>query len=72
VYQDKPSGYTIRIYNTAGEFIRELNQHVQNGSYLDHYWDGKNMNNELVASGVYLIQFNSGLQACRARLLVIH
>ncbi|MYF55447.1 T9SS type A sorting domain-containing protein, partial [Candidatus Poribacteria bacterium] len=48
----------IKIYNLKGKTIRELKIGFQNaGSYrskeLAAYWDGRNSDGELVASGVY-------------------
>lgn len=42
---------SLRIYNVAGELIRELNDNVSNGKLT---WDVKNKDGEVVASGVYI------------------
>jgi hypothetical protein len=48
---------SVRIYNIASELVRTLVDDVVipgNKNYVD--WDGKNINGELVADGVYLCQ----------------
>jgi|GEM_PF-4200350 len=58
------SDVIIRIYNTEGELIRrqviESPPNTPLPAAGGWVWDGTNENNELVANGVYLIQYNSG------------
>jgi hypothetical protein len=62
----------VKIYNSAGEFIRALWIRPANSwENQDLSWDGKNMNGDLVASGVYLIRYTSRYQSTYARLLVV-
>lgn len=44
---------TIRIYNMAGDMVRELKDTVAGNQYNYFHWDGKNTAGEDVASGVY-------------------
>jgi hypothetical protein len=57
-----PGMVTIKVYNLAGTFIKQLfhqsmnvGVYYKNTSFPGLQWDGKNMNGSLVASGVYLI-----------------
>jgi N-acetylneuraminic acid mutarotase len=54
----------LRVYNLEGEMIRRFDIDIPGGTPLPTTgvwnWDGTNENGELVANGVYLIQFNSG------------
>lgn len=54
----------LRVYNLEGELIRRADIDIPGGTPLPATgvwsWDGTNENGELVANGVYLIQYNSG------------
>jgi len=54
----------IRIYNLEGELIRRHDISIPANTPLPAtgmwMWDGANENGELVANGVYIIQYNSG------------
>jgi len=54
----------IRVYNLEGELIRRQDISIPPGTPLpatgSWIWDGTNANSELVANGVYIIQYNSG------------
>lgn len=54
----------IRVYNLEGELIRRQEIPIPAGTPLpatgSWVWDGTNENAELVANGVYIIQYNSG------------
>ncbi len=43
----------IRIYNTAGDLVRELKGTCAAGQYNYFHWDGRNTSGDDVASGVY-------------------
>lgn len=44
---------TVRIYNVAGDLVRELVDTATAGQYNYFHWDGKNKSGSEVASGVY-------------------
>jgi hypothetical protein len=68
-----PGYCSIKIYNSAGEFVRELwNNSLQDGLYRELPWDGKNMHGEKVGNGVYIIFFTNRYQTQMAKILVIH
>jgi hypothetical protein len=56
---DFSAEYNLRIYNTAGEYIRALDEQYLSGIYEKSYlWDGKNAHRDKCASGVYLIRLS--------------
>jgi hypothetical protein len=72
VHLSTPGYCSIKIYNSAGEFVKELwNSRVQDGLYREIPWDGKNMHGAPVASGLYVIYYTSRYQTRLARLLVL-
>ncbi|MCD4814356.1 hypothetical protein K8S19_11775 [bacterium] len=54
----------IRVYNLEGELIKRQDIDIPAGVNLpatgSWIWDGTNENSEIVANGVYIIQYNSG------------
>ena len=58
------SNVIIRIYNLEGELVQRQNIDIPPGTPLPAtgtwIWDGTNANGEMVANGVYVIQYNSG------------
>jgi hypothetical protein len=58
-----PGPYSLKVYNTAGEFIRDLSKDAGNPTYLTgllppqaYPWDGTNFANNPCASGVYVFE----------------
>jgi len=67
-----PGRYSLKIYNSAGELVRELVNLESRYPVEDTIpWDGRNMNGERVASGVYLVYFESKWYTRIAKILVI-
>lgn len=67
-----PGGYDLRIYNSAGELIRTLdNQTLSTATDFWYTWDGTNNHNEPVASGVYLIYLHRPTDDRLKRILVV-
>ncbi len=55
---------TVRIYNTAGEFVKELP--------VNSSWDGTNQNDQAVAAGVYLfILTNDKSELARGKIFLV-
>jgi uncharacterized protein (UPF0333 family) len=46
-------GLTLRIYNVAGDMVREFKETATASRYNYIHWDGKNTPGDDVASGVY-------------------
>jgi hypothetical protein len=76
-YQLKLAGeVTIKIYNTTGEIIRELDLgHKSAGLYVSKdraaYWDGKNKFGMPVSSGVYFYSIQSENFSAVKKLIVL-
>lgn len=69
------SEVTIRIYNTAGTLIRELNMgHQSSGSYVSKdraaYWDGANSAGEQVSSGIYFYSIQAQDYSATRKMIV--
>jgi len=52
------SDVSLRIYNVAGQLVREYKQHMNTG-YRSITWDGTNAKGEVVASGVYFYKLQA-------------
>jgi hypothetical protein len=64
--------YSLKIYNTAGEFVRMLREKGNQPAGPDQVsWDGKNTQGDYVASGVYIIVFIEPLGFHQARVAVV-
>jgi hypothetical protein len=65
-----PTQATIRIYSSSGVLIRVLQySSPENGGMLD--WNVKNRNNQVVASGVYFYQIESGSARRIGRMTIV-
>ncbi len=52
-----PGPYSLKIYNSAGEHIKTLDERYLDYSYVQSYhWDGTNKFNDECASGVYIFK----------------
>jgi flagellar hook assembly protein FlgD len=68
-----PGKYSLKIYNSAGELVRTLKQLQSKWPVQDDVpWDGKNMKNEYVASGIYVVYFESSRYVRIAKVIVLH
>ena len=72
-----PHGQTARsikinIYNIAGESVYDSSNNSLAGGYIYSYsWDGKNSSDEAVASGVYIVVFNSSIGVAKTKVAVM-
>jgi flagellar hook assembly protein FlgD len=67
-----PGGYSLNIFNTAGELVRKLGSgHLQIPLVQSYLWDGTNKYGELCASGVYIVSLNDPLDYKTKRILLI-
>ena len=67
---------SITLYDVTGNVVRSLNLgHQPAGYYRSRsqaaYWDGKNILNEKVASGIYFYQIQAGQFSATRRLLIL-
>jgi hypothetical protein len=70
---DYPGNYSLTIYNSAGENIKNLASQYLTGPFQQVYsWDGKNKVGDLCATGVYVIYLSEPLRTRMARVILIH
>ena len=72
----KAADVQIAIYDTKGTVVRQFDLGPQGaGYYTDRastvYWDGRNVNGEPVASGVYLYQLRAGNFTATRRMVIL-
>ena len=66
----------IMIYDTKGTQVRRLALGNQAAGYYAErgkaaYWDGRNEDGEVVASGIYIYQFRAGDYAASRRMVIV-
>ena len=67
-----PNNINLRVYNSAGELVRILEDLSVPNAYSNTYvWDGLNVNNTKVASGVYLIVLKTDQYTKMGRILAV-
>ena len=84
-YCNFPGPYSLKVYNTAGEFIRDLSQdstppmNPPPPTYLTsqlppqtYHWDGTNYGNNLCSSGVYILYLVEPLDRKIKRIILVH
>lgn len=52
----EPSRIKVEIYNILGELIKELGSSDNATGTLQYRWDGRNMNNNTISSGIYIVR----------------
>jgi hypothetical protein len=68
-----PGKFSLRIYNSAGEVIRTLEDTNLTGPLAKTYlWDGTNVHGDRVASGVYIIRGQDAFEVFNSRIAVHH
>ena len=68
-----PGHYALRIYNSAGEHIKTLDEGTLIGPFAQHFtWDGTNVNGDSCADGVYIIYWADAFDSRFARVLLVH
>ena len=67
-----PGPYAVKIYNSAGEFIRTLRDNKTQATGTDMvYWDGKNFLGDTVTSGIYIIYVTEPIMVHETKILVL-
>ena len=71
-----PGEVTLRIYDASGHLVRTLHLGFQSaGAYQSRdkaaYWDGRNMNGEKVASGIYFYQIEAGQFSATRKMVIV-
>jgi flagellar hook assembly protein FlgD len=62
---------TLRVYDITGKLIKTLIDEQKVAGYYVAKWNGKNENNEIVSSGLYLYQITSGEYNSTKRMLLL-
>ena len=50
----------ISVFNLKGQLVRKLVDYKQSAGRYNIQWDGKNYNDNIVTSGIYLVHFHAG------------
>ncbi len=61
----------LSIFNLNGQLMRQVENAPQNAGIHRTVWDGKNTNNDLLPSRIYVYQLNSGRFSCSRRMVFI-
>jgi len=62
---------SIDIYNVKGQLVQKISDRIfDKGEHL-FYWNGKNLNNHIVKSGVYFIKVKKGSEVSTKKFLKI-
>jgi flagellar hook assembly protein FlgD len=72
----RASDVTLTIYDTTGAMVRQLDLgHQLAGFYTARnraaYWNGRNENGELIASGIYFYQLRTGDYTATRRMVIV-
>ena len=67
IFENMVSNSVIKIYTMTGELIRTIQETDGNGREA---WDGTNTAGRTVASGVYIVYFNSGSETKKIKIAV--
>jgi len=71
-YSKVPGEYSLRIYNSAGEHILNLDTKYLNSTITQSYlWDGTNKYGDPCASGVYILYLIEPFDRKIKRLLLV-
>ncbi len=71
-YCQYPGNYSLRIYNSAGEHIKTLDErHLEAPISASYHWDGKNKYGDPCASGVYLFYLTEPYNRKIKRILLL-
>ena len=66
-----PANVRIQIYNVTGQLIRTFDVGYQPAGNYSVHWDGRNENEETIASGVYLYRIEAGSYTVTNRMVLL-
>ena len=61
----------LAIYNISGQLVRELTAETLPAGLHEIVWDGRDMNNAQVSSGVYIARLTSGERTAVRKLMLV-
>lgn len=67
----QPGMVRLKVYNIAGQVVRELADRVQGPGEYSISWDGRDDNGRMVGSGIYLYRLSSGGLSATKRLILL-
>ena len=67
----EPATVTLNIYNSLGQLVRQLVAENYNAGWHAVKWDGRNDQNAIVASGVYLYVFRANDFVSKGKLIMM-
>ena len=71
-YSIKEAGdVQINIYNMKGQLIKKLSAHHAVAGHYQLFWDGKDMNNRPISSGVYLYRMTCGKYSSTKKMILM-
>ena len=56
---NKPSKVVINVYTRNGELVQKIIDEYKGEGSFEAIWNGKNIKNKIVASGIYLIHIHT-------------
>ncbi len=62
---------SVRVYNSVGQFVRELVKTTQDAGLHQTEWDGRNERGAPVSDGIYLYEVRAGQQREQRRMLLL-
>lgn len=67
------STFTIKIYNSIGQFVISIAEHepVSSNQIITKNWNGKNFNGNEVSSGVYFYRISLGGKSTAEKILIV-
>jgi len=70
-YLPRESHVTLSVYNITGQKINTLIDQSMASGYKEIIWDGQDLNNNNVASGIYFYRLDTGGQTLTKRMLLL-
>jgi hypothetical protein len=71
-YNIYPGNYDLRIYNSAGEYIKTLDSRQITGPFIQSYqWDGTNCYGQTCASGIYIFRLVEPYSTKTKRIILV-
>ncbi len=61
----------LSIYSVSGKLIRTLVNNVTNSGYKSVYWDGTDINGNLVSSGIYIYKLETSKKIISKKMMLI-
>ncbi len=70
-YLPRSETTSLAIYNASGQLVKKLTEQVQPAGLHQFVWDGTNLQNKLVPSGVYFYRLKIGDQVLIKKMILL-